>query len=171
MEKTLLCWSVMGWPSTEKEFEAWSPNPWKRPFESAATPGDARVTSELRVDEALSSGSLVEQTAIHVSMRGRVVLKQIRSHFHGDRSRCGADFHVDIGGDRQHRVDIDVCRERSETILRDRQVIGIEGEVREMEMAGSVGGCRSGVGADWVLDRHGRAWDDGSRRVGYCAAD
>ena len=58
MEKTLLCWSVMGWPSTEKEFEAWSPNPWKRPFESAATPGDARVTSELRVDEALSSGIL-----------------------------------------------------------------------------------------------------------------
>src|SRR5882757_11032706 len=58
LEKTLLCWSVMGWPSTEKEFSAWSPRPWKRPFESAATPGEERVTSELSEEEALSSGSL-----------------------------------------------------------------------------------------------------------------
>src|ERR1700742_2423191 len=44
LEKTLLCWSVMAWPSMEKEFEAWSPRPWKRPLESAATPGEASVT-------------------------------------------------------------------------------------------------------------------------------
>ena len=31
--------------------------PWNRPFESAATPGDARVTSELRPEDWLSSGS------------------------------------------------------------------------------------------------------------------
>src|SRR5580700_3968000 len=57
LEKTLLCWSVMGWLSMEKELEAWSPRPWKRPLESAAMPGDARVTSELSVEDALSSGS------------------------------------------------------------------------------------------------------------------
>ena len=39
LEKTLLCWSVIGWPSMLKEFEAWSPIPWKRPLESAAIPG------------------------------------------------------------------------------------------------------------------------------------
>ena len=27
LEKVLLCWSVMGWPSTEKELDAWSPRP------------------------------------------------------------------------------------------------------------------------------------------------
>jgi hypothetical protein len=27
LENTLLCWSVIGWPSTENEFEAWSPSP------------------------------------------------------------------------------------------------------------------------------------------------
>src|SRR6266700_121527 len=58
LEKTLLCWSVIGWPSTEKEFEAWSPSPWKRPFESAATPGEASVTSELKEEDVLSRGNL-----------------------------------------------------------------------------------------------------------------
>ncbi len=58
LENTLLCWSVMGWPSTEKEFDAWSPRPWNRPLESAETPGDASVTSELSDEDWLSSGSL-----------------------------------------------------------------------------------------------------------------
>ena len=58
MEKTLLCWSVMGWPSTENEFSAWSPRPWNSPLESAAIPGVESVTSELRDDDALSKGSL-----------------------------------------------------------------------------------------------------------------
>src|ERR1700684_2064203 len=56
-ENTLLCWSVIGWPSTENEFSAWSPSPWKRPLESAATPGDVCVTSALTDDDALSSGT------------------------------------------------------------------------------------------------------------------
>jgi hypothetical protein len=46
----------MGWPSMENELEAWSPSPWKRPFESAAMPGEASVTRELSVDDSLSSG-------------------------------------------------------------------------------------------------------------------
>ena len=58
LEKTLLCWSVMGWPSTENEFSAWSPRPWNRPLESAAIPGVESVTEELTEDDALSSGSL-----------------------------------------------------------------------------------------------------------------
>src|SRR5271157_4718219 len=57
LENTLLCWSVIGWPSREKELSACSPNPWKRPLESAETPGDARVTNELSSEEELSSGS------------------------------------------------------------------------------------------------------------------
>src|ERR1700689_507536 len=57
-EKTLLCWSVIGWPSTENEFSAWSPRPWNRPLESAAIPGVESVTRELTEDEALSKGSL-----------------------------------------------------------------------------------------------------------------
>src|SRR5580692_10161078 len=51
----------MGWPSTENELEAWSPSPWKRPFESAATPGDESVTSELSDDDWLSRGSLLNE--------------------------------------------------------------------------------------------------------------
>jgi hypothetical protein len=43
LEKTWLCWSEIGWPSTENEFFAWSPIPRKRPFESAAIPGEAKV--------------------------------------------------------------------------------------------------------------------------------
>src|SRR5664279_3690627 len=58
LEKTLLCWSVIGWPSRENEFSAWSPSPWNRPLESAAIPGDDRVTSELNSEDGLSSGSL-----------------------------------------------------------------------------------------------------------------
>src|SRR3984957_16869902 len=57
LEKTLLCWSVIGWPSIENELEAWAPSPWKRPFESAATPGEVSVTRELRDDDGLSSGT------------------------------------------------------------------------------------------------------------------
>src|ERR1700721_4326644 len=57
-EKTLLCWSVIDWPSTENEFSAWSPRPWNRPLESAAIPGVERVNSELTDDDALSKGSL-----------------------------------------------------------------------------------------------------------------
>src|SRR6202041_826052 len=57
-ENTLLCWSVMGWPSTENEFSAWSPSPLNRPFESAATPGVENVTRELTDEDALSTGSL-----------------------------------------------------------------------------------------------------------------
>ena len=57
-ENTLLCWSVIGWPSTENEFSAWSPSPWNSPLESAAMPGVASVTSELTDDDALSSGNL-----------------------------------------------------------------------------------------------------------------
>ena len=59
MLKTLLCWSVIDWPSTENEFEAWSPRPWKRPLESAATPGVESVTSELRPEDSLSNGTLM----------------------------------------------------------------------------------------------------------------
>src|ERR1700689_3029845 len=58
LENTLLCWSVMGWPSTENEFSAWSPSPWNRPLESAEMPGDDSVTRELTDDDALSRGSL-----------------------------------------------------------------------------------------------------------------
>src|SRR4029077_2907486 len=58
LEKTLLCWSVIGWPSTENEFSAWSPIPWKRPLESAAMPGEDRVTRELTEDDLLSNGIL-----------------------------------------------------------------------------------------------------------------
>ena len=58
LEKTLLCWSVIGWPSTENEFSAWSPRPWNRPFESAAIPGEDNVTSELTDDDRLSRGIL-----------------------------------------------------------------------------------------------------------------
>ena len=57
LEKTLLCWSVMGWPSTENEFSAWSPMPCTRPFESATAPGEASVTSELTDDDWLSRGN------------------------------------------------------------------------------------------------------------------
>jgi hypothetical protein len=69
LEKTLLCWSVMAWPSTEKEFDAWSPRPWKSPLESAATPGELSVTSELTEDDSLSSGSL------SIALRSRSVWK------------------------------------------------------------------------------------------------
>src|ERR1700752_468007 len=48
----------MGWPSTENEFSAWSPRPWKRPFESADIPGVARVTNELTDEDWLSKGNL-----------------------------------------------------------------------------------------------------------------
>src|SRR6202795_2675736 len=58
LEKTLLCWSVMGWPSTENEFSAWSPNPWKRPLESAAIPGGDSVTRDPTEDHRLSVGIL-----------------------------------------------------------------------------------------------------------------
>src|ERR1017187_10792277 len=54
LEKVFDCWSVMGWPSTEKELEAWSPMPWNRPLESAETPGEASVTRELTEDEPAS---------------------------------------------------------------------------------------------------------------------
>src|SRR6266567_5358861 len=60
LEKILLCWSVMDWPSTEKELEAWSPRPWKRPLESAETPGVVRVMRELRVEDWLSRGTLMK---------------------------------------------------------------------------------------------------------------
>ena len=56
LEKVLLCWSVMGWPSSENEFSACSPMPWNMPFESEATPGVASVTNELSSDDELSSG-------------------------------------------------------------------------------------------------------------------
>ena len=49
---------MIGCPSTENEFSAWSPIPWNKPLESAATPGLASVTSELTEDDALSSGIL-----------------------------------------------------------------------------------------------------------------
>src|SRR5580704_9027630 len=62
LEKTLLCWSVIDWPSTENEFDAWSPSPWKRPLESADTPGDASVTSELNEEDWLSSGTLLNKS-------------------------------------------------------------------------------------------------------------
>ena len=58
LEKTRLCWSVMGWPSTLKLASACSPRGWKRPFESEAMPGLERVTSELSGALTLSVGSL-----------------------------------------------------------------------------------------------------------------
>ena len=48
---------MIGCPSTENELDAWSPRPWNSPLESAATPGEERVTSELTEEEELSSGS------------------------------------------------------------------------------------------------------------------
>ncbi len=62
LEKTLLCWSVMAWPSTENEFEAWSPSPWKRPLESDDTPGVVAVTRELSEDDWLSIGTLMNMS-------------------------------------------------------------------------------------------------------------
>src|ERR1700685_1773820 len=62
LEKTLLCWSVMDWPSTEKEFSAWSPRPWKRPLESDETPGVVAVTRELSEEDWLSRGTLMKRS-------------------------------------------------------------------------------------------------------------
>src|SRR5215475_12142083 len=56
-EKTLLNWSVMGWPSSDIEFWAWSPKPCINPLESAATPGETMVVIAVNEDEALSTGN------------------------------------------------------------------------------------------------------------------
>src|SRR3974390_2006099 len=60
-ENSLLCWSVIGCPSNENEFCAWSPIPWNFPFESAATPGVVSVTSELNDDDGVSSGTFLKR--------------------------------------------------------------------------------------------------------------
>jgi hypothetical protein len=52
----------MGWLSTEKELEAWSPMPWNMPLESAEMPGEARVTSALTEAEPLARGILEKRS-------------------------------------------------------------------------------------------------------------
>src|SRR5580692_10545942 len=61
-EKTFLFFFLNGTATTENEFDAWSPSPWKRPLESADTPGDASVTSELNEEDWLSSGTLLNKS-------------------------------------------------------------------------------------------------------------
>ncbi len=51
-----LCWSVTGWLSIENCVCAWSPTGWKKPFESATTPGEASVTTWFR-PAVVSTGS------------------------------------------------------------------------------------------------------------------
>jgi len=53
---------VIDWPSTENEFDAWSPSPWNSPLESAATPGVVDVTRELSDDDSLSMGTLMNMS-------------------------------------------------------------------------------------------------------------
>jgi hypothetical protein len=74
---------VIGWPSTEKEFSAWSPSPWNRPFESAATPGVESVTRELTDEEALSSGRRSKSL--------RIVFREILAAFHRYAGRTAGD--------------------------------------------------------------------------------
>src|SRR5579884_977311 len=59
LEKTLLCWSVIGCPSSEKELSECSPIPWNKPLESAAIPGVDNVTIELNDELWLSRGILL----------------------------------------------------------------------------------------------------------------
>src|SRR5262250_719213 len=55
LENTLLNWSVIGWPSSEIEFCAWSPRPCINPLESAATPGETIVAIAVNDEDALST--------------------------------------------------------------------------------------------------------------------
>ena len=86
----------MGWPSTEKELEAWSPRPWKRPLESAATPGDV-VGDERAERRGLAlERQLVEEAAVDVGVKGGVVFDEVA------RS-AGLDCHR-LAGDRRFEV-------------------------------------------------------------------
>ena len=73
----MLCWSVIGWPSRENEFSAWSPSTVK---EAVGIGGDSRrgqrdQRTELR--GRTLQRKLVEQTAVHVGVERRIVFQQI----------------------------------------------------------------------------------------------
>src|SRR5260370_1922231 len=57
VEKTLLRWSDIGWPSITKLTCAWSPSGWKKPFESAATFGVVKVIASFSPDPGERTGS------------------------------------------------------------------------------------------------------------------
>jgi len=58
------------------------------PFESAAIPGEASVTSELTDDDCAFQRQLVEQLAVHVGVKRRSIFQQVlRSGFHRDAFR------------------------------------------------------------------------------------
>src|ERR1700724_942819 len=122
----------MGWPSTEKEFSAWSPSPWNRPLESATTPGDTSVTSELTDDDWLSSGSLSVRLVSTSVMKTGIVLNQIGAvSLHSDAGACRADLQGNLHGRWNGGPHLYVLRVRVKTRGRRHQVIPVERHVCE----------------------------------------
>ena len=116
MEKTLLCWSVMDWPSTEKELEAWSPRPWKRPLESAATPGVVSVTSELSVDDALSSGTLLNRSRSTSMWKVGSSSIEVAAGLDRDGLAAAGDLQNQLEVDSHRRANLDILAQRGKAL-------------------------------------------------------
>ena len=135
MENTLLCWSVIACPSTENELDAWSPRPWNRPFESAATPGLVSVTSELREEDWLSSGTVMNMSrSTSVWKVGSFSMRSPPASTFTVGGGSG-DVHNQLSCGSHRRANLDILAQWAKPVAETVIVVGVERNVGKRELA------------------------------------
>src|SRR5208282_978523 len=109
---------------------------------------------------------LIEQRAIYVGVRGWIVLDEISPGSldldGGSRARYfQRNFEINGNG----RANVHVLRVRVEARRRDRQVIRIERDIRDVEIAGAVRRSAAFESTHWIVDFYGRAGNHSAGRI------
>ena len=156
----------------ENELEAWSPRPWKRPLESAATPGVVSVTSELSVEDWLSSGTLMNRS------RSTSIWKVGSSSIRSPRWTAtvtdwvaGPILQNQLEVESNHRANLNIPVERSKTLGGDADQVGVKGNVGKGELAEGIGGSGLAETAGRVGEINRGVGDDGAGGIGDSAVD
>ena len=161
----MLCWSVMGWPSTENEFEAWSPSPWNRPFESAATPGRGSGDQRAERGRLALQRHLAEQIAVDVGVEGGIGFDEIAVGLNGDGLRTRGHLERKLEARTHNGANIETLAQRTESAGRDIEMVGIERNVGERELALRIAGRVTIEPAAIVVKMNSCIGDDGASGI------
>ena len=113
---------------------------------------------------------LVEQVAVHVHVKGGVVFNEVATGLDRDRLAGAGDLKNELDTDSKRRANLDVLAQMREAFGSDVNSVGVEGDVGEGELAGSVGGCGAVESADLVGEMDGSVGNDGAGGIGNGAA-
>jgi len=112
-----------------------------------------------------------EHVAIDIGVEGGVGFDKVALRLHRHGGVSAGDLHHQLEADAHHRVDSDRLVHGGESRGRNRNLVAVERNVGEDELAGRVSSCGAIDAAIRIGEAHRRVRNDGAGGIGNAAAN